>query len=308
MWAATLARFFEYAGATGLFGTALFYLALLPPQGNASAGKLGWPKPLLIVSGLCLVLGTALSLAAQAATMNGIDLDKLDWPSVSVVLSDTQWGHAIAVRLVLSLVALLIAIVLKPSGLLWRTACALGAVILASFAWTGHGASTEGVGSLVHLLADIAHLIAAGVWLGALAAFLALLCLPKTDGCEQQMVLFKALKNFSGLGSTLVAVLVVSGLINSYFLVGFDHLTGLFASPYSILLLIKLAIFILMLGLAAKNRFYLTPALGHALEGNAALAEALSKLKRSVLIESLAGLAVLGLVSAIGMLEPLIAE
>lgn len=308
MWAASLARFFEYAGATGFFGTALFCLILLPPHGEASAGTLRWPKPLLITSSLLLFLGALLSLAAQAATMNGISLDKLDIPSVSVVLTDTQWGQAIAVRIALSLIAVVAAFSLRAAAAMWWVSCWLGVLILASFAWTGHGASTEGAGGLVHLLADIAHLIAAGMWLGALAAFLALLGLPKAGDGEQQLALYNALTNFSGIGSALVAVLVVSGLINSYFLIGLDHFSRLFTSVYSGLLMIKIVLFAVMVGLAAGNRFRLTPALELALGDEIRVSKALGDLKRSILIEFMAGLVVLAVVGVIGMLEPLTAE
>lgn len=303
MWAAGIARFVQYAGATGLFGAALFYLTLLPPDGNTSAGVLRWPKPLLVGSSLLLFSGALLSLAAQAATMNGITLDKLDIPSVSVVLTDTQWGHAIAARIALSFVTLLTVIIMKPSHRLWQVTCLLGAVLLASFAWTGHGASTEGAGGLVHLIADIAHMIAAGVWLGALAAFLALLCLPKAQDLEQQTALFNALKNFSGTGSALVAVLVISGLINSYFLIGISHIGQIFQSAYSILLTIKMIVFAAMLALAGLNRFRLTPELETSLEANDTTG-AIKALRRSLMLETLAGLAVLALVAAFGMMEP----
>lgn len=303
MWAASFARFLQYVGATGLFGAALFYLTRLPPRGNTSAGGLRWPKPLLVVSSLLLFLGALLSLAAQAATMNGIALDKLDIPSVSVVLTDTQWGHAIAARIALSLATLLTVIIIRPSCRLWQMTCLLGAVLLASFAWTGHGASTEGAGGWVHLVADISHMIAAGVWLGALAAFLALLCLPKAQDLEQQTALFNALKTFSGTGSALVAVLVVSGLINSYFLIGLSHIGQIFQSTYGILLTIKVIIFAGMLILAGLNRFRLTPALEKAIADNATTL-AIAALRRSLILETLAGLSVLALVAAFGMMEP----
>ncbi|ESQ84179.1 hypothetical protein AEAC466_10565 [Asticcacaulis sp. AC466] len=306
MWAASIARFLQYAGATGLFGAALFYLMLLPPDGNTSAGALRWPKPLLVASSLLLFLGALLSLAAQAATMNGISLDKLDMPSVSVVLTDTQWGHAIAARIALSFVTLLTVVLIKPSLRLWQATCLLGTVLLASFAWTGHGASTEGAGGAVHLIADIAHMIAAGVWLGALFAFLALLCLPKTQDLEQQTTLFNALKDFSGVGSALVAVLVVSGLINSYFLIGLDHIGQVFQSPYGVLLSLKLVVFSGMLVLAGLNRFRLTPALEKSIPAGDT-AYAIAALRHSLILETLAGLSVLALVAALGMMEPPIA-
>src|SRR3546814_15811165 len=43
---------------------------------------------------------------------------------------------------------------------------------LSSLAWSGHGAATEGGAGMVHLGADILHLLAAGAWVGALAALL----------------------------------------------------------------------------------------------------------------------------------------
>lgn len=303
MWMASFARFLQYAGACGLFGSALFYLMLLPSNGKASASALRWPKPLLMSSALLLFSGALLSLAAQSATMNGIALDKLDVPSVSLVLTDTNWGHAITVRIALSLLTLMTVTIFKPSRHLWQVTCLLGALLLASFAWTGHGASTQGAGGVIHLIADIVHLIAAGVWLGALATFLALICLPKTQDSEQQTALCHALKNFSGTGSALVAVLIVSGLINSYFLVGIAHLDQLFQTPYGILLTLKLVVFVAMLVLAGLNRFRLTPALEEALNAGDT-DRALSALRLSLAFETLAGLTVLALVATFGMMEP----
>ncbi len=303
MWVASLARFLQYAGATGLFGAALFCLTLLPPSGPASAGALRWPKPLLIAGSLLLCVGALLSLAAQAALMNGISIAKLDLPSVSVVVTDTQWGHAMAARIVLSLITLLTVAVVTPSRRLWQIACALGIILLASFAWTGHGASTEGAWGVVHLLADIAHTIAAGVWLGALLAFVALLFRPTAADAPHQTALSNALKNFSGIGSALVAVLIVSGLINSAFLVGIAHLARFFQTAYGIVLTVKVVVFAGMLGLAALNRYRLTPALDTAV-GAGDTMRALSALRRSLVLETLAGLVVLALVAALGMMDP----
>jgi putative copper resistance protein D len=191
---------------------------------------------------------------------------------------------------------------LKPSRRLWLIASGLGALVLASFAWTGHGASTEGNGGLIHLIADIAHSVAAGVWIGALFAFLALL-LPRDQDIERQTALFNALHNFSGIGSTLVAVLVVSGLVNSYFLIGLAHIGQVFQSTYAILLFVKLIVFGAMLALAAVNRFRLTPALQQAIEAGDT-AQAIKDLRHSLTIETLAGLGVLALVAVFGMMEP----
>ena len=102
----------------------------------------------------------------------------------------------------------------------------------------------------------------------------------------------------------LVAVLIVSGLTNSWFLVGLDHLGGLWTTNYGRLLLVKLVCFLGMLGLAAANRFWHTRNLGAALEAADAHDASVGKLRRSLIIEALLGFSVLALVAWFGMLEP----
>jgi putative copper resistance protein D len=59
-----------------------------------------------------------------------------------------------------------------------------------------------------------------------------------------------------------------------------------------------------MLGLAALNRFRLTPALAGELDEAQPAPGALGRLRRSVILEILAGAAVLALVSWLGTLSP----
>jgi putative copper resistance protein D len=106
----------------------------------------------------------------------------------------------------------------------------------------------------------------------------------------------------------LVAILVASGLINSWFLVGPERLPGLVTTPYGQLLLLKLGLFVGMLGLAASNRFRLTPALAASLDSDAGQERALAALRRSLILESSLAFAVLGLVAWFGMLAPVSAQ
>ena len=109
---------------------------------------------------------------------------------------------------------------------------------------------------------------------------------------------------FSGVGTASVAVLVLSGLVNSWFMVGPDRLSGLFTTTYGLLLTGKLVIFALMLVLAAANRFHLTPDLGSALDDPEDLRVAVGRLKRSLVMETLLALALLGTVAIMGTLAP----
>ena len=84
--------------------------------------------------------------------------------------------------------------------------------------------------------------------------------------------------------------------------VGIDQLLLLPTSPYGQLLLIKLALFALMLILASLNRFRLTPALGRDLTSDGA--PAVNQLRASLALEAGAAVIILGLVSWFGTLEP----
>jgi putative copper resistance protein D len=92
-------------------------------------------------------------------------------------------------------------------------------------------------------------------------------------------------------------------LINSWFLVGVDRLAEAWATPYALVLIAKVVIFIGMLGLAASNRYRLTPALASALE-NGTRSKALTALKVSLVSETLAAVVVLALVAWLGTLAP----
>jgi putative copper resistance protein D len=300
---ADIARLLQYAGASVLFGTALFNLISLPRSGPASATLQGWPKPLFLVSGIALLAGAILSLLAQSATMNGVPLTKLDAAGINLVLTQTQWGHAIAVRMGLSLLAVLLGLLSRPSNPVFMAQAAIGLVCLASFAFTGHGASDDGAAGLIHLVSDMIHAVAAGVWTGTLAGFFALLARSSAIDEPHRPALAKALADFATTGTVVVAALVITGLINSYFIIGVAGLPKLLASAYGDLLAIKLLLFVAMLALAAKNRFRLTPALVRATDPLTQRA-AISALRQSVTFEALASLAILGLVAVFGMMEP----
>src|SRR3989344_1857443 len=86
-----------------------------------------------------------------------------------------------------------------------------------------------------------------------------------------------------------------TGLVNAQAIVGIANVGQALASPYGQWMLAKLLLFAAMLGLAAANRWRLTPALRTALvEGEAA--PAIGAIRRSLAAEILAGLAILALV------------
>jgi putative copper resistance protein D len=114
----------------------------------------------------------------------------------------------------------------------------------------------------------------------------------------------RALANFALAGSVIVGLLAATGVANLLFLVLLADLPQLTATLYGRLLLAKLMLTVVMVGLAALNRFALVPALERAQHDRARLV-AIARLRLSVTLELLAALAVLGLVAWLGMLDPL---
>jgi putative copper resistance protein D len=298
------ARIVQFAAATVLFGAPLFLLyGLKSPERTG----LAWARPLMVAASLVLLVAAAAALLGQTAAMAGDPAAALDWTMLSTVVLETPFGLAIAGRALGGAAGLVLCLALGPGTLLWLALTTLGAFVVASFAWSGHGAATEGPGALLHLVADVLHLLAAGVWFGALAALVLMLRPGQSSNAAASQALHGALAGFSGVGSAVVATLILTGLVNSWFLVGLEGIGRMASSPYGQLLIAKLVLFAGMLALAAANRFRHTPALAAALNAGAP-GTALPALRRSVAFETALGLGVLGLVGVLGTLAPVAAE
>jgi putative copper resistance protein D len=171
-------------------------------------------------------------------------------------------------------------------------ALALGGAMLVTLAFVGHAAAVgHGTIHVVHATADTLHLAAASGWIGTLPALVYCLAqpLPVTD-------LARLTLRFSTLGLVCVVALAASGVVNALFLVG--SFAALADTPYGRLLLVKLGVFAAMIGLAAVNRYRLTPRL---VGGEAAAA---ATLRRNALMEIACGLVVIAIVGALGVMVP----
>jgi len=91
-------------------------------------------------------------------------------------------------------------------------------------------------------------------------------------------------------------LILASGLLNSWFLVGSVH--ALLYTTYGQVLMVKVALFLLMVALALFNRFYLMPKLENHDE------RTLKLLLRSVAAEQGFAILVVAAVSLLGTLQP----
>lgn len=291
-------RALQYGGAVLLMGVPLFLLYSLR---HGEVSVVTWARTTLIVAATVLVLGSLAALVAQTAVMAGSLSEAIKPSSIGFVITGTDLGKAHIARALAGVLALGLSLTTKPGRTLWLLAGALGAVAAASFAWTGHGASTEGAGRWLHLGADIIHMLSASVWLGALAAFVFILA-RRTE--PDDPTIHQSLARFSGLGTVAVTLLVVSGMVNTAFLVGPPRPEAVGAAAYIALLVVKLLLFGLMAVLAADNRYRLVPALESALEKDGDRLSAVLSLRKSVVIEASAGILLLVVVAVMGTLPP----
>lgn len=284
----------QYAAAAVALGLPAFMLY----GGRVFGGQAPWwARSSLGWSAATLALLAAVALALQTGLMAGALDQALNPEALGFVVGGTALGAAYVVRIGAGLVLLLAVLALRPGRALWSVGLAGGLVVAASFAWTGHGAATEGPGRWLHLTADILHAVAALIWLGAVFAFVVLATRRIEADAAAKAELATALGGFARVGTICVAVLLVTGLINSAFLVSFERALTLGATPYGQLLAAKLAAFAAMLGLAALHRFRSTPALERG-QGD------LGGLRLSLGAELALGLLILALVGAMGMLAP----
>lgn len=309
-WLVVALRLGAYAALMVLFGVALFCInvgvhAMRPEDRDALM-----TRQYVRVIGFAAMLGIGLSLASMAVmakAIAGVDTyAELTAHVFDMILTATPVGLSWTVRMV-ALFAVLTAIALLrtrpalPIGTFGMLSM-LGAIALATLAWAGHGAMSDGALGLLHLAFDIAHLLAAGAWVGALFAFVVLSMQARGSSPQTATLLGRATDGFARIGTVIVATLVVTGLVNYGLIVG-PTVEGLLTTAYGRLLVAKLVLFAGMLVLAAANRYRLSPRLALALQdGN--YAAVVATLRRSLTTEASLALGVLALVSWLGVLSP----
>lgn len=291
-------RAVQYAAAALLFGLPAF---LIYSARATRTLPLTWPRPALFWAAVVLALAAPAALIAHTAMMAGSLSEALKPSSLGMMVTGMGLGMALAVRSAIALLAVAAIAMIRPGPRLWWASASLGLVVSASFAWTGHGAATEGPGHTLHLASDILHAVAAAIWVGALAAFAALVVYRPREPSMQDRALARALAGFASVGTFAVAVLMLTGLVNSAFLVRWSGFWTLTDTAYGRWLVLKIFLFGLMLSLAAVNRFRLTPAFETA---GADSGPVVGHLRQSLVVEFALSLAVLMVVAVMGMLAP----
>ncbi|MDM0043759.1 copper homeostasis membrane protein CopD [Variovorax dokdonensis] len=300
-WITISLRFALYLALAATFGIALFgvYAFRMESRWVSVAPRFARAATLGALLAMLLSIG---ALVALAKTLVGVEtFGELNDQVFRTILFQTPVGASWLVRL--SALAAFVGIGLLSVSLKGRLTVmsGLGAVALATLAWSGHGAMSEGMQGNLHLIADVVHLLAAGAWVGALFAFV-MLAGPRRATPQSVEVLRTLSKGFSSVGTTIVVALVVTGVLNYLAIVG-ANVEPIFNTRYGALLGLKLVLFAGMVVLAAANRFALTPQLELALTTGKHL-RAFKMLRRSLFVEAGLSTLVIACVAWLGVLSP----
>ena len=256
------------------------YLGLFVGVGGVFFGRwIAWAMAGMGVPRIALFVG----LPSAVVSLGVLGLDLLGLPPAALV-TPAPWTIAFATSagpaLLVAIAAMLLALIALELDWYARALAVIAfAGVGLSLAMTGHAATAPP--EVLMRPAVFVHGLAVAFWIGALAPLAALLSNPTP-------AMLPLLNRFSRIAMPVVAALALTGLTLA--VVQLDKPSALVETRYGLLLSVKLALVLFVLGLAALNRSCLTPAL--AKEHKAA-----SALKRSILLECGAALAILAVVA-----------
>jgi copper resistance protein D len=301
-----ITRAMHIAASMLLAGTFTFDLVTLGLTDRSVSNDLNHVERRLIRLALWSLITALLSALfwfwLEVASMSELSLNNaLSATAWGTVLFETQFGRVWQLRLGLIAAAFVLVLValgvrqVKARRALIVVLWLISVVLLISLAWISHAAAAT-----VHPFGasgDMLHLCAAGFWIGGLVPLIIFLAHVRGSFSLGETVV-RVVRRFSTLSLCCVSVLVLSGISNSWLLVG--SIYALFTTPYGQLLLFKLALFAILVGFGARNRFLVKAKLPKA----AADPNLLSRLRRNVVCEIYLGVAVVVIVACLGVTPP----
>lgn len=261
-WLAIIVKTMAYASTLVASGSVLFALAIGPlPTQECNA-----LRRVAVISVFLAAISSAFRLPLRAAFLVGGTWDGALDPTILSIVAESPLGTSIAIRFVG--LFLILAIVLPGRVAGW--VAAIGALAAAaSFAFRGHALEDPRV--LLGVLITL-HVLGLAFWIGGFAPLYR-----AADGSDSAVA--GALAHAFGRKALwVVGALFVAGVLTFALLAG-GSLTVL-STPYGQFFVIKLALFLVIMALAAWNRILLTPALLHAKP------YAATRLRRSIGVEA----------------------
>jgi copper transport protein len=244
-----IARFGVFTSMALLVG-GVALVAALWPDGRTSrrASRVVWG------AWAGALVSTVAAFALQGAYASGLPLSGAFRWNELVGVWHTRFGHVSVLRVAVLLAALVVLRRLfglrqasqDPLPIWWAPAAIiLGVVLVATPGLAGH--ASTGRWRAFSLPADVLHVGATGLWLGALAV-LAACVLPVRD----PVLLRSVVPRFSRLAPACILVIVATGVFQAWRQVGSVH--GFTSTDYGRILLVKVGVVAVMLLAAGFSR------------------------------------------------------
>ncbi|HEY1928489.1 MAG TPA: CopD family protein [Caulobacteraceae bacterium] len=272
------------------FGTMLFLVSVARPALGLMSGleREDAFRACLILARVSLLMSILLGIAwlgSETAVLAGANGPRQAIRALPLVILQTDFGHLLVTQIFLSAASLILA-----GRQTWRlgaaTFCACIATLLE--AWHLHAAAMS---DRPLLICEVAHVLAAAVWLGSLLPLGLLLRVASPD------VASLACRRYSRVGAVCVLALALTAFWQGWVLIGSPE--ALIATAYGWAALTKLTLFLALIGCAFRNRFNLTPALS-AMSPQTARRD----LRRSITVEASIGLVIVLVASLLASLPP----
>jgi copper transport protein len=279
--AVSTARLVSFVGLILVVGPVLVLTALWPHRLSRRA------PTRLAFAGLGLIgLSALLDLYLQAPYQNGGTLFSVTSGDLVSVLAST-YGRVQLARLVVAVLAgvLLPAFLAGRSGKPLQALLALlGVIGIATWPLSGHPPDSNA--PVLTVIADAAHVTSVAVWLGGLVMLAAFVLRRAND--EELDVILPVWSNWAALA---VTVLVLAGTAQA--LIEVVTLNALLHTTYGKLLMLKIGLLAVVLAVAAASRQLVRRK-----------AQGVPLLRRTVLVEVIGAVLVLGLASALVQTAP----
>ncbi len=269
-WTYGIARFLALAGAIVLIGVGLWSV-----QGRPALGTLPRVRRGMWVGAVSLFVGSMAAFGLFGAQAKGGTVADAFAPSVWSDIAGTDTGRALLARIVLAVVlGGMLATWARHERTWWQGVAGSAALLtLVTFSKSGHPNSLSP--RLLWIAVDVAHLAAIAAWVGGL---IALFLAGKAWLAEPEAV--RPVERYSTTALIAVPIIVATGVAQTLKLAGgLDDVT---ATTWGRLLLAKVMLVIVMVAIGGVSRWLLQH-------------DGASSIRRTVLVEAVIGILVVGL-------------
>ncbi len=281
----TVARLLLFISLVGAAGGTLFHTLVAHDLWRLDGGT----RRRLVALTLLGLVAALLGIGIEGAALAG-----LTWTGLGGLFSASLWQLGEQTSLGFSLTVAAIALLLlllaleRTRGRLSLLALPASLIALGSLALTGHAVTAGRLWLTVPVLT--VHVLVAAFWLGSLWP------LWQAVGQRAPESALALLRRFSAIALPAVLLLIAAGATLAFLQLG--RLGELFTTAYGLRLASKIVFVLVLLLIAAINRFWLTPALA------ASRRKAAHRLRVSIGLEIGLAIAILAATSSLGEVPP----